>query len=204
MTNLHRSLVAGLLALSFGALPAKAQQTPVVASAVASEPGKVAVAEATRVSAVVTALDQATRRITLKGPKALVLEVVASDEVRNFDQIKVGDELVVKFIQAVSLELKKGSGIREHSEISETARAKPGEKPAGAVANQVTIVADVIDVNPKKKTITLKGPKGNTVELNVKNPDHFKVVKKGDQVEAVYIEALAVAVEPAPKKGAKQ
>jgi hypothetical protein len=34
----------------------------------------------------------------------------------------------------------------------------------------------------------------------MKNPDHFKVVKKGDNVEAVYTEALAVSVQPAAKK----
>jgi hypothetical protein len=68
----------------------------------------------------------------------------------------------------------------------------------------VTVLADVVAVDPKKSTITLKGPAGNTVELNVQNPDHFKVVKKGDQVEAVYTEALAISVTPAPKSEAKK
>ena len=38
--------------------------------------------------------------------------------------------------------------------------------------------------------------------LNVQNPDQFKVVKKGDQVEVTYTEALALSVEPAPKPAA--
>jgi hypothetical protein len=50
------------------------------------------------------------------------------------------------------------------------------------VSRQVTVFADVIDVDRKRKSITLKGPKGNIVDLDVKNPDHFKVAKKGDQV----------------------
>ena len=54
----------------------------------------------------------------------------------------------------------------------------------------------VTDVNPKNNTISLKGPKGNVVVLDVKNPDHFKVVKKGDKVEAVYTEALAISEVP--------
>jgi hypothetical protein len=41
------------------------------------------------------------------------------------------------------------------------------------------------------------------VTLNVQNPDQFKVVKKGDQVEVTYTEALALSVEPAPKPAAK-
>jgi hypothetical protein len=37
------------------------------------------------------------------------------------------------------------------------------------------------------------------VTLNVRNPDQFKVVKKGDHVEVTYTEALALSVEPTPK-----
>jgi hypothetical protein len=37
------------------------------------------------------------------------------------------------------------------------------------------------------------------VTLAVRNPEQFKVVKKGDQVEVTYTEALALSVEPAPK-----
>jgi hypothetical protein len=33
----------------------------------------------------------------------------------------------------------------------------------------------------------------------VQNPEQFKVVKVGDQVEVTYTEALALSVEPAPK-----
>ena len=69
---------------------------------------------------------------------------------------------------------------------------------------QVTLVAEVTAVDPAKSTITLKGPKGKEVTLNVQNPDQFKVVKKGDQVEVTYTEALALSVESAPKPAAKK
>jgi hypothetical protein len=141
--------------------------------------------------------------VTLKGPQGKVVEVVAGDEVKNFDQIKLGDFVVARYVQALTLELRKSTGIRQKSEIEDAARAKPGERPAGAVARQVTVLADVTGVDPKKKTITLRGPKGNFVTLDVQNPDHFKVVKKGDQVEVTYTEALAMSVEPAPKPAAK-
>jgi hypothetical protein len=132
------------------------------------------------------------------------VDVVASDEVKNFDQIKLGDFLVVRYVQALTLELMKTkASIREGKEREDVVRAQPGERPAIAGARQVTVIADVIGVDSKKKTITLKGPKGNVVTLDVQNPEQFKVVKKGDQVEATYTEALAVSVEPAPKPAAK-
>jgi Cu/Ag efflux protein CusF len=38
------------------------------------------------------------------------------------------------------------------------------------------------------------------VDLRVQDPERLKRVKKGDQVKAVYTEALAISVEPATKK----
>lgn len=200
MRNLTK---AALFALICSAQQGFAQQAPVGAQISGSEPGKVAIAQGIKAAAVVTAIDKATRTVTLKGSEGRSFDVVAGDAVKNFAQIKVNDEVVVEYIRALTLEVKKGGGPRERVDSVDAVRAKPGAKPAGAVGRQVTIVADVIDVSPANKTITVKGPKGNIVELEVKNPDHFKVVKKGDQIEANYVEAVALSVEPA-KKAAKK
>jgi hypothetical protein len=199
---MRTSIMTGLLALSMSALPGFAQQAPVGGKVTASEPGKVAIAEAVKVSAVVTAIDKATRTVTLKGPEGRTFDLVAGDEVKNFAQVKVGDELVVDYVRGLTMELRKAGGALDRKDTAAAARAKPGEKPGAAVGRRVTLTAEVVDVNPGNKTITLKGPKGNVVELDVKNPDHFKVVKKGDQVEVDYVEALAITMAPAPKKGA--
>ena len=185
---------------------ALAQQPGATGGAVlANEPGKAVVARAAEMSAQVVGLDKATRTLTLKGPKGNVVDIVAGDEVKNFDQIKLGDLVVARYVEALTLELKKTKvaagdvAVRE-----EAAKAKPGERPAVAGGRQITVIANVTAVDPAKKTITLKGPRGNEVALHVQNPDQFKVVKKGDQVEVTYTEALALAVEPAPKPAATE
>jgi hypothetical protein len=181
-----------------------AQQPGATGGAVlASEPGKAAVARTVEVSAQVVAIDKATRTLTLKGPKGAALDVVAGDEVRNFDQIKLGDYIVARYVAALTLELRKTKVAAGEPTVREgAAKAQPGERPAVAGARQITAIADVTAVDPQKSTITLKGPRGNVVTLNVQNPDQFKVVKKGDQVEVTYTEALALTVEPAPKPAA--
>jgi hypothetical protein len=186
------------------AAPTLAQQpTATGGAAVASEPGKAAVVRAAELSAQVIGIDKATRTLTLKGPKGKVVDVVAGDEVKNFDQIKLGDLVVARYLEALTLELQTtksaagGVAVREGA-----AKAKSGERPAVAGGRQVTAIADVTAVDPKASTITLKGPRGNEVTLNVQNPEQFKVVKKGDQVEVTYTEALALSVEPAPKPAA--
>jgi hypothetical protein len=201
-----KSKIALALIASALAATALAQPTgPTAGAVVASEPGKAVVASAVEISAQVVGIDKAARTVTLKGPKGNVVDVVAGAEVRNFDQIKVGDLVVARYVEALTLELKKTKVAAGDVKVrEEAAKAKPGEKPAAAGARQVTVIADVVAVDPVKSTITLKGPKGKEVTLNVQNPEQFKVVKKGDQVEATYTEALALSVEPAPKAAAKK
>lgn len=164
---------------------------------VSSEPGKGMVTRTIQVTAQVVAIDRRTRTVTLKGPNDKVADIIAGPDVRNFDQIRTGDMVVVRYVQALSLELRKNTGSSDLTVATIGARAAPGKRPAAAVAGQVTAVADVVAVDPANMVITLRGPRGNIVDLNVKNPDHFKVVKAGDQVEVSYTEAMALSVEPA-------
>jgi len=200
-----RSILILLAALAASAAPPAVAQKPDVTggTVVASEAGKAAAVRAVQVSAQVVAIDKGLRTISLKGPKGNVVDVVAGDEVKNFAQIKVGDFVVVQVMQSLTLELQKTkSGEGGISERQAVVTAKPGERPAAAAGREVTAIAKVTGVDKKAKTITLKGPRGNVVTLDVQNPDHFKVVKVGDEVQVVYTEAVAISVEPAPKKAA--
>jgi hypothetical protein len=170
---------------------------------VASEPGKAAVVNAAEVTATVTSIDKASRIVTLKGPEGRSVDVVAGSEVKNFDQIHVGDRVTVQYQEALSLELRKVRSNAAPTVAAVAGTAKPGDRPAALVGQEITALADVVAVDPKKSIISLKGPRGNVIDLKVRNPEQFKVVKKGDQVEVVYTQAVAMAVMPA-KAAAKK
>jgi Cu/Ag efflux protein CusF len=193
------------VSLSIAFAPAFAQKPSVDGGTVTkTTPGKGTTANVVRITASVEAIDPATRTVTLKGPRGNVVDVVAGPEVRNFDQIKVGDLLVVRYMEALTLELKKGgAGIRERSEKQDVARAPQGGQPAAGAARQVTVLADVLAVDPKKMIVTLRGPK-RTVELKLRDPEQIKLIKVGDQVQATYTEAAAISIEPAPKPAAEK
>ncbi len=190
----HLTAVAVAIAAITAPVYAQAQSAGAV---VAKEPGKVAMAEAVRVSVTVQAIERDTRLVTLKRKDGSTFVVTAGPEVKNFDQIKVGDEVVLRYVEALTLELKKGSGgIRQKVEREGGAVAKPGERPGAAVGRQVTVVADVVGVNKAKQTIRLRGVE-HTIDLKVRDPKQFNMVKVGDQVEATFTEAVALSVEPA-------
>jgi hypothetical protein len=192
------NVVASLLAaISLGALA----QTPGAGGGTmtATAPGKAVAANAVEITASVEAVNKADRTLTIKGPRGNVETVEAGPEVKNFDQIKVGDKVALRYIEALSLELKKGGTAPvARTEKAGAATAKPGEKPAAGVGRQVHVTANVVAVDAATQTVSLKGPK-QTVDLKVRDPEQFKLVKVGDQVEATYTEAVAISVEPAKK-----
>ena len=197
-----RSMLGALIGVSvIVASPVSAQQPSAAAGAIVEKaPGMAAGAHVATVSAKVVAIDKDKRLVTLQGPLGNQFRVVAGKEVRNLDQIKVGDELVVTHVEALTLELKKGGdGVRERVESEGAARAPVGAKPGMAQVNRVSVVADVVAVNTRAQTVTLRGVE-HTVDLRVPDKSQLKLIKVGDQVQATYTEAVAVSMEPARKQ----
>jgi Cu/Ag efflux protein CusF len=192
--------VVAALALSMP-LVSFAQNAPKAVAVTANAPGQAAVSEGIQVQGKIKSVDKKARSVVIVGAAGNEIHMALGDEVRNFDQIRVGDLVTLTYIEALVLELRKveTKALRERVESEQAVRAKPGEKPAGAVERTVRVIADVVAVNPKAKTVTLRGPK-RTVELAVNDVERFKEIKVGDQVEATYTEAVALEVTAAKKK----
>ena len=191
-----RTLIGSIGFAVFAALagPAIAQTGAAVA---AKGPGVASVVETVKVNATITGIDAVTRTVKLKAAQGRPITVTAGPEVKNFAQMKVGDKVTVEYFEALTLELKKSSTAPvARTEQAGAAAAKPGERPAAVAGQKITIVAEVVSLNPKKQVVTLRGPQNN-VKLKVTDPEQFKRVAVGDRVEATYTEAVAVVVAPA-------
>jgi len=46
----------------------------------------------------------------------------------------------------------------------------------------------------------VKNKEGRIIDLNVRDPEQLKLVKKGDQIQATYTEAVAIEMTEAPAK----
>jgi len=192
---------AALVLCAAASLASAADTHPQVTGAIATEPGKGKAVAVVHATATVESVNPQTREVVLKMPKGGTQTIVAGDEVRNFDQIKVGDKVTVRYLESLTLELKKdGKAVVGRTETNDLQRAAAGEKPGGVATQQVTLVADVVGVDVKKKTVSVKNEKGEVVDLHVQDPEQIKLVKKGDQVQATYTQAVAIAMEPAAKK----
>jgi hypothetical protein len=166
-----------------------------------SKKPNIVVTEAYEVTATVEKIDQATRMLTLKGPAGNLIEVVVDKSVKNFAQIKPGDEVVVKYLESVGISVRSSKDAPSEASLEIAKVAPPGEKPAGYDVQVKQITATVESINYLSRTVSLKGPQGNVLSFKVdKNVKNFWHVKKGDQVVVDYVEAVAISVEKPVKK----
>jgi len=173
-------------------------EQPEVTGALTTAPGKGKAVQVVTASATVVSVDPAKREVVLKTPKGETHTVVAGDEVRNFDQIKAGDKVKVKYMESLTVELKKdGKAVVGRTDSASMERAPAGQKPGGAAVREVSVTADVVGVDTAKNIVHLKNERGEVVDLHLNDPAQTKLVKKGDQVQATYTEAVAIALEPA-------
>lgn len=172
--------------------------------AIAAEPQQALPAEtlvsSTDATATVTKIDQATREVTLKPDDGEEFSFVASDEVKNLAQVKVGDRVTVTYAEALAYEVKKGGQVASPTTVVAGKSADPGTRPEGAIARQTTATVAIVAIDPKVPSVTFKGPAGNTKTIKVMHPEKLQGVQVGDTVEITYTEALAIKLEAAPKK----
>lgn len=148
----------------------------------------------------VTNIDKKTRTISFKNNEG-ESKFIAGPEIKNFDQIKIGDRLSVTYELAVAIELikTKSDGIRSKVETSTEVASKAGEKPTRTISNTTTIIADIIAVDRAKKLVSVKGPSGKVTVVTVRNPKLLADVNVGEQVKVIYFDAMAASIT-APKK----
>jgi hypothetical protein len=199
MTSNHVRAAAVAFALAFPL--AAAAQGPVVTAVAGKAPGERLKAGELQVRATVVEIDAARRIVTLRGPKGNIATMDVPAEVKNFDQVRVGDDLVIRYAAGVlaKLEPSSGSGIRERVESSSAAAAPAGGMPGGAAARTVEVLATVEAVNRKDRTVTLRGVRRTAVVMAPEGIDIARV-KVGDQVRAVFAESTIINVERAAKK----
>src|SRR3954471_3510246 len=139
-------LIAVLVAAALA--PAALAQKAEVAGGIATAPGKANVVGVVTANATISAIDAATRTVQLTFPDGKTRSIELGAEVRNFDQLKVGDKVKAKYVESLALELRKdGKAVVGRTENTTLDRAKPGAKPGGVVRHEMTVVADVVNVD---------------------------------------------------------
>ena len=151
------------------------------------------------ITAVVEAIDVPSRVVALRGPDGRLAVFEAGPQVRNLAQVQKGDKVVIRFQEALLAEVvKRGTGTTGAGALA--ARTEPGQRPGALVATETSVVVRIYEVDTVGNVVEFTGPKGFNRRIKVNDPkarEFLRTLKKGDEVEVRYREAMAVSVEPA-------
>lgn len=167
-----------------------------------AQPQPVTVEKTQTISATVQSIDPDKRLVELRrGDERETLQV--APEVHNFDRIKVGDEVVATYYRALGAEFKKKGESKTVGVIEATSGTtrlpEEAKRPGAAIANTVTTTVVIEGVDSATHSVTFSGPTGMTRTVDVIDPkarQFIGTLKKGDEVQLTYVEALAVTLEP--------
>jgi hypothetical protein len=179
---------------------AKPQDSGTLEMKPAGRPGEVTGSRSEKLSATVKAIDHATREVSLEGPGGESESFKVGDEVRNLDQIKVGDKIVVEFLRGLMLQIQAPgeAPVTPSAEVVE-GRAAVGAKPGAAVGATIQATVTLTAIDLQNRIVVFRGPSGNLYQVKAAPEVKLENAKVGQQFVATYTEAVVVEVEPAEK-----
>jgi len=197
-STLRSSLCLAATLLGAGlTLHALAQETKPAAPAPLSAEKSVLVT----VTAKVTAIDQATRAVTLTGPLGNVVSFTVDEAVKRLNEVAVGDDVTADYYVSIAGEVRAPTADEISNPITViegAAKAPAGTSPAGGVLRVYKIVAKVIGLDLPTQTVTLQGPQGNSGSIRMEKLEKLTQLRLNDTVIVTYTEALAVSLQKAP------
>jgi Cu/Ag efflux protein CusF len=152
--------------------------------------------------ATIAGVNYDTREVTLEVPNKPgdnFFDVAISDDVKNLSQIRFGDRVTVEYVEAVFVDLYRAGEVDPGVGFAAAVgTAPPHERPARAVAKDVSVVAVIEAIDRENELVTLRGPQGMTKVVKARNPANLDKVKVGDKIKITFARALAVSVTPSP------
>lgn len=197
-TLLKRSVIAltpaAMLALASCASNPPAPETSSSVAYRPGVPGGVRV-ETHKVTANVTDIDAAKRKVTLRNSDGDKMTVKCGPEVINFDQIRVGDQLKVTVTEELVAYLAAAGASPSDGSAGVVALAPKGAKPGGIIADTVQVTAKVTAIDLQHHKATLQFPDGATRTVAVRPDVDLTRRHVGEEVVIRISEMLAISVE---------
>ena len=160
-------------------------------------------AQEVSVTAKVTAIDYTKREVTLKGPLGNVVTFTVDKAVQRLNEIKVGDDVTAEYYVSLAADVRLPSAEEKANPfkvLEETAKAPEGTSPAAGALRIMRVLVTIEGLDRPTKSITVSGPQGNLLTVQVEDVSALSKVRLGDQMVVTYTEALAVSLQKQVKK----
>jgi hypothetical protein len=146
-------------------------------------------------NAVVSAVDKETRSVTLATPDGHKTTFKAGPDVRNFDQIAVGDNVTAHVWEQSSVQLQKGNPTTQAEAAVAAGRAPKGTKPGGFIVASAEQTATIVAVDLNTRQLTLQFADGKWQSFTVGPNINLAKATVGDKLSVRHSEGAAIVVQ---------
>ena len=185
------------LASQIPLVPIEGRLTGQAASAAATAEGVPggSVVQTYQLTATVTAIDKASRKVTLMGRDGIKQTVKVGPEAINFDQIQVGDRLKLTVAESLVVYVAGEGETPSDSAAQLVALAPRAPSRAAIMAATTKVTAKITAIDAEHRKATLQFEDGTTQTVAVRPDVDLGKRKVGETVVIRATEELAIAVE---------
>ena len=146
----------------------------------------------------VTAIDPGQRLVTLDtatGSRILPVD----PRVADLEHLRVGDVIDVRYHRSILFDIQPAGSAEPGAYIAEDGRRADRDQgvPARIGEQEVTVLAEVVEVDGDSGSFSVKGPGGSVRTLHAEKPEHRAAVgsiRVGDMLRVRFREGLAVSL----------
>jgi len=152
------------------------------------------------ITGVVESVNLGSRELAVRGPAGNVVVMTADEQVERLDEVEVGDKIVVDYFVSLAADVREPTPEEEATPfvVLDTEVRAPASAPPGVGAlTMIQAVVTVEEIDRPTQTVTIKGPLGNYLIIDVVDPKRLEMLKIGDKALMTYTEALAISLEKA-------
>jgi hypothetical protein len=153
------------------------------------------IVQTSKITATVTGIDSARRKVMLVTPDGKKLTVKAGPEVVNFNQIRIGDQLKVTLTEEIVVRMAKSGEKTEDGAAALVGLAPLGAKPGVLTAETYQVTGTVTAIDLKKHKATLQFPDGSSKTVAVRQDVDLTKRKIGEKVVIRTTEVFAILIE---------
>ena len=177
--------------------PTTSDASALGATIVTVKPGEAGgvIQETFTASAAVTAIDAPTRQVTLKASDGHQATFIAGPEVRNFDQLKVGDTITATVSQKLVVFVQSNGGPPTATHAAALASAPLGAKPGVLAGRGFELTATIKAIDSANRTADLQFVDGSIKTVPIRPDVDLTQYKVSDTVVIQVTQTLSILAE---------
>src|SRR5262249_16838717 len=181
-TLFFASLLGFLFSACAASKPSRPGQMEVYST---GTPGKAVATRYHNFIGMVQTVDTASRKLTLKGEYGHIETINVPPEVKQFDEVSVGDTIEVEVQEGVLFEYQPvGNATAPPKAMVAEARAATDQPPTGAAGATIQTTVTVTAIDLESRVVHVQDPDGNKYEVRASPTLAIEKLSVGDRLLA--------------------